>query len=56
MYYDTYGNNTKPAEFLSEGRNGIAGRLMVEHGLSQIAAYSAADKLIWFAYAENKTS
>lgn len=51
--FDTYiEGDTIGSELLEEGRTKIASRLMVEHGLSQEAAYFAADKILEFATEE----
>lgn len=51
--FATYiGSDITGSELLEEGRTKIASRLMVEHGLSQEAAYFAADKILQFAKEE----
>ena len=44
--FATYMKDAEPAELMDEGRTQIASRLMVKNGLSQEAAYFAADKIL----------
>ncbi len=44
--YATYAKGENPEELLQKGRTEIASTLIVEHGLNQEAAYSAADKIL----------
>jgi ribosome-associated translation inhibitor RaiA len=44
--YATFAKGAKPAELLEEGRTRIASRLMLKEGLSEEAAYFAADQIM----------
>jgi len=44
--YATYVKDQDPAQIFEQGRMEIATRLMVEEGLSQKAAYFAADQIL----------
>jgi ribosome-associated translation inhibitor RaiA len=44
--YATYAKGIKPAEFLERDRTEIASQLMLEEGLSEEAAYFAADQMM----------
>jgi ribosome-associated translation inhibitor RaiA len=44
--YGTYAKGAKPEEMLEQGRENIASRLMLTEGLSEEAAYFAADQIL----------
>lgn len=44
--YATYARDADPSELINEGRTKLASKLMVEEGLSQDAAYYAADQIM----------
>lgn len=47
--YATYAKNQKPAEVINKDRDEIASELMVEQGLTEDAAYFAADQILFIA-------
>jgi hypothetical protein len=44
--YDAYAKGRDPAEVILQGREALAQRLRVEHGLRQEDAYYAADQIL----------
>lgn len=50
--YEAYTADISPADLLSEGREAIANRLMVERQMPEKAAYYAADQIL--VYAEHR--
>jgi hypothetical protein len=47
--YEAYTPDIVPADLLSQGRNAIASRLMLEDQLPEKAAYYAADQILVYA-------
>lgn len=47
--YATYAKGTRPSQILEEGRERIASRLMLNDGLTEEAAYFAADQILHVA-------
>ncbi len=47
--YATYAKNQKPTEMVDRNRDEIASELMVEQGLTEEAAYFAADQILFVA-------
>lgn len=50
--YDSYGENADLADLIKEGRTKLASRMMIDYGLSEVAAFTAADKMIQFAQSQ----
>jgi hypothetical protein len=44
--YDAYAGSRDPAEVMAQGREALAQRLRIEHGLRQEDAYYAADQIL----------
>jgi hypothetical protein len=44
--YDAYAKGRDPVEVVAEGREALAQRLQVDHGLQQEDAYYAADQIL----------
>lgn len=53
--YATYAKGADPAQILEEGRETIAGRLMLQEGLAEEAAYFAADQMLRVAIEETES-
>jgi hypothetical protein len=47
--YATYAKNQKPTEVINKNRDEIASELMVKEGLTEEAAYFAADQILFVA-------
>lgn len=47
--YATYAKNQKPTDVIQKSRTEIASKLMVEEGLTEEAAYFAADQILFVA-------